>query len=46
MLFVIILQLEKKYSAHTVNAYLNDIAFFEIFNKIHFEQETIDGGKL
>ena len=36
------LQLEKKYSAHTVNAYLNDIAFFEIFNKTHFEQENID----
>ncbi|MTH16473.1 tyrosine-type recombinase/integrase [Flavobacterium sp. LC2016-01] len=37
------LELEKKYSAHTVNAYLSDISFFEIFNKIHFEQETIDG---
>lgn len=36
------LQLEKKYSAHTVNAYLNDIAFFETFNKTHFEQENID----
>jgi integrase/recombinase XerC len=36
------LQLEKKYSAHTVNAYLNDITFFEIFNKTHFEQENID----
>ncbi|MDR7212282.1 tyrosine-type recombinase/integrase [Flavobacterium piscis] len=36
------LELEKKYSAHTVNAYLNDIAFFEIFNKAHFEQENID----
>lgn len=36
------LQLEKKYSAHTVNAYLNDIGFFEIFNKAHFEQENID----
>jgi integrase/recombinase XerC len=36
------LQLEKKYSAHTVNAYLNDIAFFEIFNKTHFEQDNIE----
>ena len=36
------LQLEKKYSAHTVNAYLNDITFFEIFNKANFEQENID----
>ena len=36
------LQLEKKYSPHTVNAYLNDILFFEIFNKEHFEQENIE----
>ena len=36
------LQLEKKYSAHTVNAYLNDIAFFELFNSTYFEQENID----
>lgn len=36
------LQLEKKYSVHTVNAYLNDIAFFETFNKDHFEQEDIE----
>lgn len=36
------LQLEKKYSVHTVTAYLNDILFFEIFNKAHFEQESID----
>lgn len=36
------LQLEKKYSAHTVNAYLNDVTFFEMFNKTHFEQENID----
>ena len=36
------LQLEKKYSLHTVNAYLGDILFFEIFNKINFEQESID----
>lgn len=36
------LQLEKKYSPHTVSAYLNDITFFEIFNRTHFEQENID----
>lgn len=36
------LQLEKKYSPHTVNAYLNDITFFEEFNKTNFEQEGIE----
>jgi integrase/recombinase XerC len=36
------LQLEKKYSPHTVNAYLNDINFFESFNKNQFDQESID----
>lgn len=36
------LQLEKKYSMHTVNAYLNDIAFFEAFIKANFEQEGIE----
>ncbi|MBP6759024.1 MAG: tyrosine-type recombinase/integrase [Flavobacterium sp.] len=36
------LQLEKKYSPHTVNAYLNDINFFESFNKNQFHQENID----
>jgi integrase/recombinase XerC len=36
------LQLEKKYSPHTVNAYLNDIAFFEAFNKTHFEQDDVE----
>lgn len=36
------LQLEKKYSPHTVHAYLNDILFFEMFNKTHFEQEGIE----
>ncbi|OMQ09444.1 tyrosine-type recombinase/integrase [[Flexibacter] sp. ATCC 35103] len=36
------LQLEKKYSPHTVNAYLNDILCFEVFNKKHFEQESIE----
>jgi integrase/recombinase XerC len=36
------LQLEKKYSPHTLNAYMNDIVSFELFNKLHFEQENID----
>nr|WP_199003310.1 tyrosine-type recombinase/integrase [Flavobacterium sp. ASV13] len=36
------LQLEKKYSTHTVNAYLRDVLFFETFNKEHFEQENIE----
>ena len=36
------LQLEKKYSTHTVNAYLRDILFFETFNKEHFEQENVE----
>lgn len=37
------LQLEKKYSPHTINAYLNDISFFESFNKLRFEQDGIEG---
>lgn len=36
------LLLEKKYSPHTVNAYLNDIGFFELFNKNQFNQESIE----
>jgi integrase/recombinase XerC len=36
------LQLEKKYSSHTINAYLNDIAYFESFNKECFQQESIE----
>ncbi|WP_291098220.1 MULTISPECIES: tyrosine-type recombinase/integrase [unclassified Flavobacterium] len=36
------LQLEKKYSPHTVNAYLNDIGFFESFNKNQFNQENVE----
>lgn len=36
------LQFEKKYSPHTVNAYLNDVESFEEFNKAHFDQENIE----
>ena len=36
------LQMQKNYSLHTVKAYLNDMAEFESFNKIHFEQDSID----
>ena len=36
------LQMEKKYSPHTVNAYLNDVNIFESFNKIQFNQENIE----
>ncbi len=36
------LQLEKKYSAHTITAYYNDITSFESFNTIHFDQINID----
>ncbi len=36
------LQLEKKYSPHTVNAYLNDLGFFESFNKNEYNEDTIE----
>lgn len=36
------LQLEKKYSVHTITAYYNDITSFESFNTIHFDQRNID----
>ena len=36
------LEMEKKYSPHTINAYLNDIGYFESFNKNQFDQENID----
>jgi integrase/recombinase XerC len=35
------LQLEKKYSPHTIHAYCCDVTFFEIFNKSHFHQEDV-----
>ncbi|RAR47520.1 tyrosine-type recombinase/integrase [Flavobacterium lacus] len=36
------LQMQKNYSLHTVKAYLNDIAEFDMFNKTNFEQDLID----
>lgn len=36
------LQLEKKYSSHTINAYLSDILYFESFNKARFDQDAIE----
>jgi len=36
------LQMEKKYSPHTINAYLNDIGFFVSFNKNEFNEENIE----
>jgi site-specific recombinase XerD len=36
------LLLERKYSAHTIEAYLRDIIFFEKFNEVHFGQEGIE----
>lgn len=35
------LQKEKKYSSHTVGAYLSDVEEFQEFNKITFDQEDI-----
>ncbi|WP_433835878.1 tyrosine-type recombinase/integrase [Flavobacterium anhuiense] len=40
--FLDYLLLEKKYSTHTVGAYLNDIVSFESFVKESFDQENID----
>jgi len=36
------LQKEKKYSSHTVCAYVNDVSDFQQFNVVNFEQENID----
>lgn len=36
------LLLEKKYSPHTVQAYLKDVEVFEVFIKEEFEQDSID----
>lgn len=40
--FLDYLLLEKKYSQHTVEAYLSDVASFEVFVKESFDQESID----
>lgn len=40
--FNVYLQKEKKYSSHTINAYLNDIISFQSFNKINFDQDNIE----
>jgi integrase/recombinase XerC len=36
------LHLEKNYSLHTVNAYVNDLIFFQEFLKINFEDESLE----
>lgn len=36
------LQLEKKYSLHTVNAYVNDLIFFQEFLKVNFDTDTLE----
>lgn len=36
------LQHEKKYSVHTVTAYVNDLLFFQAFLKITFEEEQLE----
>lgn len=35
------IQKEKKYSPHTVGAYVKDVSDFQDFNKVNFEQEDI-----
>jgi site-specific recombinase XerD len=36
------LQLEKKYSSHTLVAYCADITSFELFNKTHFDEQGLE----
>lgn len=36
------LQLEKNYSLHTVNAYVNDLIFFQEFLKSNFDDESLE----
>lgn len=36
------LQLEKKYSLHTVNAYVNDLLFFQQFLKSNFDTDVLE----
>lgn len=34
--------MQKNYSLHSVKAYMKDLEDFEAFNKLHFEQDSID----
>jgi integrase/recombinase XerC len=36
------LQMEKKYSSHTVNAYLNDLNSFRVFSELYLSQGNIE----
>ena len=36
------LQLEKNYSLHTVNAYVNDLLFFQVFLKNNFDHDELE----
>lgn len=36
------LKLEKKYSLHTVNAYVNDLLFFQAFLKMNFDADVLE----
>lgn len=36
------LQLEKNYSLHTVNAYVNDLSFFQEYLKNNFDEESLE----
>jgi len=36
------LQLEKHYSLHTVNAYVNDLLFFQEFLRTNFDEESLE----
>ncbi len=36
------LHMQKNYSLHSVKAYMKDLEDFEAFNKLHFEQDSID----
>lgn len=36
------LQHEKKYSVHTVTAYVNDLLFFQEFLKVNFDQDSLE----
>ena len=40
--FLDYLQKEKKYSLHTVCAYVKDVSDFQQYNEVNFEQESVD----